>query len=122
MQQWIFIAIGGAIGAILPSFLSSFPNNESFPYGTLLVNLLGCFLIGLLWKLFDQSIIPQPYKPLLTTGFLGALTTFSTFSLDNFFLLEQEAWGRLALNLFVSCGVGLFAVWLGVQLVTLLFR
>lgn len=119
MPSLFWVAIGGACGAVFRSILSALParlTDTPFPFGTLLVNLLGCFLMGFLWAYLDQKDLPDFYQPLLTTGFLGALTTFSTFSLDNFKLMEQGAFFALFLNLMVSCGVGLCAVWLGVQI------
>ncbi len=107
------IGLGGAIGAILRSLLSALPGQTSFPYGTLLVNLLGSFLIGVLWVLFETRLLPEPYKPFLITGMLGALTTFSTYSLDNLKLLEGGQIGTAVINIIVSNALGLVCVFVG---------
>lgn len=91
MKIVLFIGIGGFIGAILRYFISLFLQNsitQSFPIGTLGVNLLGSFLIGFLALYFEQISSPQ-YRFMIITGLLGALTTFSTFSFETVMLLEK---------------------------------
>ena len=98
------VGIGGFIGAIL-RFSSSYYINKligaSFPFGTLGVNVIGSFLIGFLALYFEQTIAPNA-KALLITGMLGALTTFSTFSLETVLMLQQglytKAFFNVALN------------------------
>lgn len=92
-MQWLAVALGGALGAMGRFGLTTwlFPvMGTRFPLGTLVANLLGCFLVGLAFVLIvDKGLVPAEYRPFVVTGFLGALTTFSTFSLDALLLWEN---------------------------------
>lgn len=121
MGQWFAIALGGAAGALLRHGLSALPNNEQFPFGTLLVNLLGSLLIGILYELTERSIVSAEIRPLLMTGTLGALTTFSTHSLDNLQLIESGNPLLALLNIVASISLGLLLAYSGVTAVRLLF-
>jgi CrcB protein len=118
MNQLVIIAIGGAFGAIVRFLVSTGIYQwlgRGFPYGTLLVNVVGSFLMGLLAEsLISQRVtISLDYRAAVLVGFMGAFTTFSTFSLETFYLLEQEQLGKAGLNVAVSVGSCLIAVWLG---------
>lgn len=93
MMQWLAVALGGAVGAMGRFALTTwlFPVlGPRFPLGTLVANLTGCFLAGVVYVLIvDKGLVAPEYRPLVITGFLGALTTFSTFSLDAFLLWEN---------------------------------
>lgn len=110
----IAVASGGAIGAIARLLLSTAVNKtfiHTLPFGTLAVNLLGSLLIGILFAYFHLNTSLSPHlKSFLITGLLGALTTYSTFAIESFFLLESghytHAFANMALNLF---GTILFA-------------
>lgn len=111
MVNWpIIIAVGsgGAIGSVLRLLINGFMSRHfvhTLPFGTLAVNLLGSLLIGTLfaWFHLNASISPQT-KSFLVTGLLGGLTTYSTFAIESFFLLESSQYGHafanMALNLF----------------------
>lgn len=92
-MQWLAVALGGAFGAMGRFALATwlFPVlGPRFPLGTLVANLTGCFLVGLAYCLIvEKGIVAPEYRPFLITGFLGALTTFSTFSLDALLLWEN---------------------------------
>jgi CrcB protein len=89
-MQWLAIALGGALGAILRHLITvwSFPVFGSrFPLGTLIVNLIGSFLIGICYVLIvERGLLGPEWRLLLMTGLFGALTTFSTFSLETLLL------------------------------------
>jgi CrcB protein len=112
----IAIAIGGAFGAVSRHLLAGRVTQLlglGFPYGTLVVNLLGCFLLGLLVELFALKLsVPRPVQAMLTTGFMGAFTTFSTFSLETVLLVERQNIMLAALYVGVSVvlGIGAFAL------------
>jgi CrcB protein len=106
------VAVGGAMGAVSRFVLSELLKRlapPAFPWGTLTVNLLGCFLIGLAFHLATASRVPHAVSFLLITGFLGAFTTFSTFSLETTELLQDGMTARAGLYVFGSnlLGVGL---------------
>ena len=115
-MQIIVIALDGAVGAVLRYLISllviSFAG-ESWPYGTLVVNLLGSFLIGFLWQLFDTVTYPHNTRLLVFTGGLGAFTTFSTFGLESLTLLQMGRTRAGMLYLLASNLGGLLFVWLG---------
>ena len=120
MKQIALIALGGAVGAILRYWLSTLPYrylDTDFPYGTLLVNLIGAFLIGVLWQLAAREVVSAEMRLLLITGLLGALTTFSTFALENMRLFDSGKAGLALTYLFVSNGAGILLAWLGAMLV-----
>jgi CrcB protein len=113
------VGIGGFVGAILRFSISTWvgkATTTAFPWGTLSVNILGSFFIGFLFLYFQHSNFSPTQKALLITGLLGALTTFSTFSLDTVLLMEKElyirAFTNVLLNLVFSIGATLFGLWI----------
>ncbi|MDM5270669.1 fluoride efflux transporter CrcB [Sulfurovum sp. zt1-1] len=104
----IAVASGGAIGATLRLLINGIVNKHFahvLPLGTLAVNLIGSLLIGMLFAYFHHNSSFPPYiKTFLVTGILGALTTYSTFAIESFFLLEaghfMQAFANIVLNLF----------------------
>ncbi len=96
MFQILLIALFGAVGAVGRYSISGFVYRglgESFPYGTLVVNLLGCFLLGLVIHIGQTTDWISPmYRQALTIGTLGALTTFSTFSYETLMQFEAGQW------------------------------
>ncbi len=100
----IYIGIGGFFGAILRFALSSGTFHifgAYFPYGTLVVNVIGSFLIGILVLYFQQNIAPE-YRALFITGFLGSLTTFSAFSLEAALMIDEQEYLKAALHTFLN--------------------
>ncbi|MGH7869356.1 MAG: fluoride efflux transporter CrcB [Candidatus Dormibacteraceae bacterium] len=82
-----------------------------FPWGTFSVNVVGCLILGTLTG--AGYALPTPLPTLLGTGFCGALTTYSAFSYETLRLIEQRAYFYAALNVIISCSIGLGAVFLG---------
>lgn len=117
MQQLLAIAGGGALGAVLRFLMSSNIYRvfgREFPYGTLAVNVLGSFLMGICFILIlERSVLSAEWRNVIIIGFLSAFTTFSTFSIDTLILLESGELGRAALNIFLSVALCLAATWLG---------
>lgn len=116
----LFIGLGGAIGAMMRFGLTYTMTTwlgKGFPFGTLLVNIIGSFLMGLLFSLIEHGIVREmPWHPLIGLGFIGALTTFSTFSIDTLLLLQTGDWHKALINILLNVVVCLGAVWLGMQL------
>ena len=117
MKALLFVAMGGALGAVLRYSISSGIYHwfgRSFPYGTLVVNVIGSLAIGLLSILLVEKFnVSQEIKLGLVVGVLGALTTFSTFSWDTLHLLEQGYVQKAFLNVLLNVSVCIGAAWLG---------
>ncbi len=117
MQQLLAIAGGGALGAVLRFLMSSNIYRifgRDFPYGTLAVNVLGSFAMGLIFILIvERGVLSAEWRSVIIIGFLGAFTTFSTFSIETLSLLESGELSRAALNIFLSVALCLAATWLG---------
>ena len=118
MGTFLLIGMGGFLGAIMRYALSDYIQNSSkitqFPIGTLVVNLVGCLLIGALAQLAEaRDIFTPETSSLIFLGFLGAFTTFSTFSSDSFNLFREGNNLLFYLNISASVVFGLFAVWAG---------
>ena len=117
MKHLLFIAIGGSIGTILRYKISKFlPEvvNTIFPIGTMAVNIIGCFFIGFFYDLFDKMIIDIDFKSFVTIGFLGALTTFSTYSIETINLLKDGELKFGILNILLNNILGFIFVILGI--------
>lgn len=117
LKQMALVAIGGGAGSVL-RFLAqkwiSFGPLPKFPVGTMTVNLIGCFLIGLLFGWFSKS--PETgldWKLFLMTGLCGGFTTFSAFTLESLILLESTRWMSFLLYVAGSVILGIFATAIG---------
>lgn len=119
LNTYLLIAVGGACGASLRFFISQIMLQwlgKGFPFGTLLVNILGSFLLGLVYGLTEQGQLEiVPWRTLIAIGFLGAFTTFSTFSLDSLLLLQQGQHMKGLLNIFLNLSLCLGAAWAGLN-------
>ncbi len=118
MQQILFIAAGGCAGALSRYGLSKYISqnvNVIFPWGTLIINLTGSFLIGFFFALFDKAIIPSEWRGFITIGFLGAFTTFSTFSLETLNLLREGEIKTGLINILASNILGIILVFIGME-------
>ena len=120
----LMILAGGGLGALTRYTLGYQIDkslNLSFPIGIFCVNLIGCFLIGLLVSLFENKFIfSENLKIFLIIGFLGSLTTFSTFALDNYNFLTQKNIILLITNIFLTNAFGLLMVLLGIKTIKII--
>jgi len=119
-MQLIAIAAGGAVGAVLRYWMSTATYallGRGFPYGTLLVNVLGSFLMGLATVfLLERFAVSTEWRAAILIGVLGAFTTFSTFSMETYNLVVDGAVLKAMLNILFSVILCLLAVWLGIVL------
>ena len=114
------IAGGGAIGCTLRYGTSHYCGRlfgDGFPWGTLAVNLFGCLIIGLLYEMSCRSVYFGPgAKLFFITGFLGGLTTFSTYALENANALSEGSWMLTCLNIVGSNALGVALVFIGMRM------
>ncbi len=117
MTQLIAIATGGAAGALLRFWVSSGVYQllgRGFPYGTLAVNVLGSLAMGFLYVvLLERSTVTPELRGAVLIGFLGAFTTFSTFSIETLNLIEQAELFKAGLNMLLSVSACIVACWFG---------
>lgn len=118
MSKWVYLVAGSILGGLARYILAGAVYEKmgtSFPYGTLIVNLSGCFLVGFFSSLVDDKFFLGPNsRILLMTGFCGAYTTFSTYMFETGSLVREGQVSMAFLNIFVSTAVGFGAYWLGV--------
>ncbi len=118
VKQLFLIGLGGGIGSIfrfLTSLLTAKYYSNVFPLATFIVNIIGCFLIGLIiGALSHHTEVSPSWKLLLVTGFCGGYTTFSAFAFENFTLIQNNNHLVFLLYLGLSIFIGILAVWLGV--------
>lgn len=115
-MKFLLLAAGGAIGTVLRYILSGLTyrfTDGSFPWGTLLVNLSGSFIIGILWGLFDIENLSPGTRNFLFVGVLGGFTTFSTYALESFNLLRDNEIGFAFMNMLASNIAGIALVFTG---------
>lgn len=121
MLKLFLIVLGGGIGSLFRYLLSTKTYQwlgQGFPYGTLVVNMVGGFLIGFLFVILTERF--QGYgdqlRSLIIIGFLGGFTTFSSFSMETLMLVENGYMGRAFLNVVLSVVLCLMLTWIGILL------
>ena len=117
MGKLVLLASAGAVGALLRYSLVGVVqrlNNSEFPLGTLVVNVVGCFLAGFLWILFEHRwAIASETRTVVMVGFLGAFTTFSSYILETNEFLRAAEWMWAGANVLLQNGLGLAAFLVG---------
>ncbi|MCE9687315.1 MULTISPECIES: fluoride efflux transporter CrcB [Shewanella] len=120
MINLLFVALGGSIGAVLRYLVSILMFQlfgSGFPFGTLLVNILGSFSMGMIYALGQATHVSPELKALVGVGLLGALTTFSTFSNETLLLMQEGQLLKAIMNVVLNLSLCLFMVYLGQQLI-----
>lgn len=121
LKDILFVGLGGGMGSILRYLTSRtvvhFVNEKYMYMGTFTVNIVGCFLIGLLsgWMLSHEPE-NQTFRLLFIVGFCGGYTTFSTFAFENVRLIETHQWSAFFIYTLLSIVVGMIAVWAGLRI------
>jgi CrcB protein len=122
MGVWIAVAVGGALGSAARHGVNHLVHarwlTTRFPIGTVVVNLVGCFVIGLLAALLasNRLALRMYWREFVFVGVLGGFTTFSTFGLDTLLLSRTHSAGQALANVAAQVIGGLFAVWIGYRL------
>ena len=115
----LLVGLGGAIGSILrflTSIVAAHWFGAEFPYGTLIVNLSGAFVIGFVQQVGGETLlIPDNVRLFLTTGMMGGLTTYSAFSYETVRLMETSAWNQAWINVVVTTTIALSLCFLGIS-------
>lgn len=114
----ILVGIGGFVGAVsrylLGLGINALAPASKFPFGVMAANIIGSFMIGILWGIAEGNpIFKDKYALFLIVGVLGGFTTFSSFSLDNLKLLSEGLFLYAIMNMIISVSAGLFFTWLG---------
>lgn len=120
MKNILFVFLGGGFGSVLRYIIGKYLNNTEtgIPYGTFAANILGCLLIGIILGLAAKNnTLSQNQTLLLTTGFCGGFTTFSTFAYENNMFLKSGDFTNFAIYTIASFIIGFLAVFFGVYLV-----
>lgn len=112
------IAAGGALGAVMRFWVSNRVYawlGRDFPYGTLSVNVIGSFLIGIVFVFLTEKLtVGSEVRAFIMIGFLGAFTTFSTFSLESLFLLQEGQLTKAVMNVMINVILCISATWIGI--------
>ena len=120
MKLILAIGAGSFVGGVFRYLLSIFiqaKTTANFPLGTLTVNIIGCFFIGIVFGIFDKGQLSNEWRLFLATGVLGGFTTFSAFSYETFALLRGGNTGYALLYIFASVLLGLLATYFAYSLV-----
>lgn len=119
-HQLVLLAVAGAVGTLARYWLGGVVQRlcgTGFPWGTIVINVTGCLLFGLIWTLAEDRLLISPESRVVAlTGFMGAFTTFSTFAFETSQLLAGAEWFRAVCNVVLQNVVGVAAVMLGFAL------
>jgi len=117
MQKTILIALAGLVGTVLRYWLSGFMARrygDTFPWGTMTVNLIGCLLAGAVFYVTEERFLVSPtVRTVILIGLLGGFTTFSSYGLHTFTLLRDGEYGMATLNVIASNILGVLMLWAG---------
>jgi fluoride exporter len=124
LRTIILVGSGGFIGSVLRYLVQYYMEKSlmsTFPWGTLIANVAGSFIMGIVFALADRgNLLNAEWRIFLTVGICGGFTTFSAFSYNNFMMLKEQIYGSLLLNIGGSLVIGIFAVYLGIIFIRLL--
>lgn len=118
IKNFLLVAVGGSIGAVLRYSISLMFPNQSFPYSTLIINLVGSFLLGIILAMgLRNDTMPAGTRLFLATGICGGFTTFSGFSAENLDLLQVGKYNLAFVYIIASVVGGIVATWFGFKLI-----
>jgi fluoride exporter len=123
MKILMAIGAGSFMGGMLRYLIAEFVQTRyltNFPIGTLTVNIIGCFIIGIVFGLADKGNVTQEWRLFLVTGLLGGFTTFSAFSIETIGMLRDGQFWSATAYISVSVILGLFVTFIGISIIKLL--
>lgn len=124
LRTVLLVGAGGFIGSVMRYLLQVFVEkgmSSTFPLGTLIANIAGSFLIGIVFALAEKQIMNAEWRLFMSVGICGGFTTFSAFAFNNFNMIKEHTWNQLLLNVGGNLILGVFAVYLGIILVKSVF-
>ena len=124
LRTVLLVGTGGFIGSVMRYLLQVFVEKgmaSTFPMGTLIANIAGSFLIGIVFALAEKQIMNSEWRLFMSVGICGGFTTFSAFAFNNFTMIKEHSWNQLLLNVGGNLILGVFAVYLGIILVKSVF-
>jgi CrcB protein len=125
LRTILLVGSGGFIGSVMRYFVQYYMEKNlisTFPWGTLIANIAGSFLIGIVFALAEKgNLISTEWRIFLAVGICGGFTTFSAFAYNNFTLINERAWSSLFLNVGGNLFLGILAVYLGIIFIRLIF-
>lgn len=126
LKTILIVGTGGFLGSIaryLTQLLMERLLHSTFPWGTLVANIAGCFIIGIIYALSERGGLLSPeWRIFLTVGFCGGFTTFSSFAFNDFIMLSEKDYFQFFGNIFLSVFFGITAVYLGVTAIRAIYR
>ena len=124
LRTILIVGTGGFIGSVMRFLLQIFVENRlmsTFPLGTMIANIAGSFIIGVVFALAEKSLMNSDWRIFLSVGICGGFTTFSAFAFNNFNMIKEHTWNQLFLNIGGTMILGILAVYLGIILVREIF-
>lgn len=123
MLKFFLVFIGGGLGASARYFLTTILAGKlgNFPLGTLVINIIGCFIMGIMTEIFTEKVDAELYRVFITVGFLGGFTTLSAFYAESFALIHAGQFFSFAVSAFGNLLIAFFACLAGIKLAQLLF-
>ncbi|MFO7567267.1 MAG: fluoride efflux transporter CrcB [Enhygromyxa sp.] len=124
LRTILLVGSGGFIGSVLRYLLQYYMEKSltsTFPWGTLIANIAGSFIIGMIFALAEKgNLMSAEWRIFLAVGICGGFTTFSAFAYNNFTMINEKAWSSLFLNIGGNLFLGILAVYLGVILIRMI--
>lgn len=125
LRTVMLVGAGGFIGSVMRYLLQYYVEKglaSTFPWGTLIANVVGSFIIGMVFALAEKgNLMNAEWRIFLAVGICGGFTTFSSFAYNNFTMIKEQALGSLLLNVGASLFLGILAVYLGIILIRMIF-
>jgi CrcB protein len=125
LRTILIVGTGGFIGSVMRYLVQFYVEkgmSSTFPLGTLIANIVGSFVIGMVFALAEKgNLLSSEWRIFLSVGICGGFTTFSAFAYNNFIMIKEHSYGQLLFNLGGNIFLGILAVYLGIILIRLIF-